>query len=250
MSATDKPMDQLLSEVLARYETGTFLRPVDVRTPERERVRYYRDVAKQLGPRYAECTLDNFDIYEEKATERPSQGAVLAEIRRFAADMPKRLGTGGGVVLFGPPGTGKDHLLTALMYEAILRYGWTVKWTSGVGLSMQARELIRTKGSEVKFIKEHQRTFILTISDPVPPKGDASQYAADLIQRIVDRRYRDLKPTWVTLNVEDGAEAAKRLAGPIVDRLRHDSLTLECAWPSYRKQHQLQATAATDAAGQ
>ena len=68
----------------------------------------------------------------------------------------------------------------------------------------------------------------------VPPKGDASQYNADVLMRIVDRRYRDCKPTWLTLNVLDGEEAERRLASPIVDRVRHGSLCLECNWPSYR----------------
>ncbi len=53
--------------------------------------------------------------------------------------------------------------------------------------------------------------------------------------RIVDKRYRENRPTWLTLNVSSGAEAAERIGVQTYDRLRHSAMGLFCNWPSYRK---------------
>jgi DNA replication protein DnaC len=190
-----------------------------------------------LGPRYAECSFTNFNVYEETTDEdRPSQRQVLDQIQAFAAEAPDRLAQGGGVVLFGKPGTGKDHLLCALAYWVVLCHGFTVRWTGGPELFERARDRIRDDSeAEREMISEYCKTQILIISDPVPAKGNISQYSADIVQRIVDKRYRSLKSTWATMNVHDGEEAEQRLASPIVDRLRHHALCLKCMWPSFRK---------------
>ena len=75
---------------------------------------------------------------------------------------------------------------------------------------------------------------MLVLSDPVPPKGELSDYSESILYRIVDARYITMKPTWTTMNVASGEEADRRLGAPIVDRLRHGALCLSCDWPSFR----------------
>ena len=77
---------------------------------------------------------------------------------------------------------------------------------------------IGVDGDETAFVRDYVKPKILIVSDPIPPKGDASQYNADVLMRIINRRYCEYKPTWFTLNVLDGEEAERRLASPIVDR--------------------------------
>jgi len=188
--------------------------------------------------RYARCEFANYDIYEPEQPQglkRPSQLEAYNRVRQFAEEMPERLAEGGGLVLFGRPGTGKDHLLVACMFWAILRHGWRVNWVDGSNLYQEARDMIGTKERESDMIAKYTTPPILAISDPIPPKGDTTPYATDVVQRIVDRRYREMKSTWATLNVHDGAEAEGRLASPIIDRLRHNSLCLECNWQSHRE---------------
>ncbi|KKM98621.1 hypothetical protein LCGC14_1156040 [marine sediment metagenome] len=235
---TDDPrnLDKLISEVLDAHQEDPFFRPWSKRLSKRSRQVHYEDVMLSLGPRYAECSFTNFNVYEETTNEnRPSQRQVLDQIQAFAAEAPNRLAQGGGVVLFGKPGTGKDHLLCALAFWVILHYGFTVRWTGGPELYQRARDRIREDTeAERKMIKEYCETQILIISDPVPARGSISQYSADIVQRIIDRRYRGLLSTWATMNVHDGAEAEQRLASPIVDRLRHHALCLDCNWSSFR----------------
>jgi DNA replication protein DnaC len=225
-------MGKLLSELCE----GSPMNPWRESMPPRERAESYRQLVRKLGTRYAKCEFANYRVYEENVGEkiRPSQRYVFSEVCQFAEQMPDRLAEGGGLVLFGRPGTGKDHLLVACMYWAILRHGWRVNWVDGLNLYQEARDLIGSESSERDMIAKYTIPQILAVSDPIPPKGEASAYATDVVLRIVDRRYRDLKSTWATFNVHDGGEAESRLASPIIDRLRHNSLCLECNWPSFR----------------
>jgi DNA replication protein DnaC len=79
------------------------------------------------------------------------------------------------------------------------------------------------------------RPNVLAISDPTPPLGELSDYQRSMLFRVVDRRYRDLRPTWVTINAADSAEAERKIAPNIIDRLAHGALVLRCNWPSYRR---------------
>lgn len=201
---------------------------------ERERFNAAAELSRKVGHRLAYSSFKSYQVTEETAANRPSQRDVWHQIESFAWDLPARMKTGGGLVLFGRPGCGKDHLAVAASYVAIMQHGYSAQWIHGLELFELARRLIRVDGDETAFVRDYVRPKILIVSDPIPPKGDASQYNADILMRIVDRRYRECKPTWLTLNVLDGEEAERRLASPIVDRVRHGSLCLECNWPSYR----------------
>jgi DNA replication protein DnaC len=202
----------------------------------KELVNAAESLSKDVDDLLVCVTFGDYEVTEEKAANRPSQAEVAKQVEDFAFDLTQRVKTGrGGLVLFGRPGTGKDHLAVAAGYAAIFQHGYSVRWIHGLDLFAKARKIISTNGDEEHFIREFVKPKILILSDPIPPKGDASQYNADVLMRIVDRRYRSRKPTWLTLNVIDGEEAERRLASPIVDRVRHGSLCLECNWPSYRK---------------
>jgi DNA replication protein DnaC len=231
-------LEAVLSELAEDRKDNTFQHPLaasSLHTTE-GRKSYCNYLIEQLGPRYAECSFNNYMVYEQKAgNNRPSQREVCDQIMDFARNLPARSREGGGIVLYGQPGTGKDHQLAALMFWAVLRYGWTVRWVNGLELYQQAREVVMGEGSESQFMQRLTAPQVLAISDPLPPKGGTTEYQAEIVQRILDHRYRHLRPTWCTMNVHGGLEAADRLAAPIVDRLRHGSLCLECGWESYRK---------------
>jgi DNA replication protein DnaC len=82
--------------------------PFESRTPGNERLRHLADLIQKLGFRYRESTLENYEVYDDK------QRNVIARLGRFAETMPELLKGGGGLMLFGDPGTGKDHIVAAL----------------------------------------------------------------------------------------------------------------------------------------
>jgi len=223
-----------LDELLSKLGDSADNDPWTPRLNPPARIRQYRRLAYAVGPRYAKATLNNYQVYDRSNADRDSQEQCVEYIRGFCEVMPDCLHNGGGLIFFGRPGTGKDHLMVACMYWATLRHGFSVLWRDGPMLAQEIRDRIGGDESERQLVDRYVEPQILAISDPIPPKGDTSAWVTDTLQRIIDRRYRACKSTWATINVRDGAEAEQRLAPPLVDRLRHGSLCLQCEWESYR----------------
>lgn len=190
-----------------------------------------RTFERAVGSRYARCRLSNFHC------ETDAQRHVVATLGATAKRITEHVRGCGGLVLFGEVGTGKDHLLAAMLYEAASR-GLTVDWTNGVDLFGKVRDLIDIKGDdgkESKLVNHYRLPDVLAISDLVPPVGGPRQYSAEWLFRIVDARYREMKPTWVTVNAVNSEQAGELLTFPVVDRLKDNAVCISCAWSSYRK---------------
>lgn len=185
-------------------------------------------ILQARGARYANCRLSNYTIYNDAQT--PVKDALIDYCREMAANIR----SGVGIVLFGPRGTGKDHLATACAFAAV-KAGFGVRWENGMDLFGDFRDAMDTDTPEKSIVRSLIRPDVLVLSDPVPPKGDLTDYQTSTLFRIVDGRYNEMKPTWVTLNCSAGPEAAARMGAQTVDRLRHGSLHLWCDWPSYRE---------------
>jgi DNA replication protein DnaC len=230
-------LGEALSE-LSREQPPSFAHPLclPALTGREQRVEYCNSLIQRLGSRYAQCSFANYMVYEfglpDGDADRPTQLDVREAVCDFAANLIIRSADGGGLVLYGRPGTGKDHLLAALMYWAVLRHGLTVKWVNGLELYGEARAVVAGNGNEEKFHRQLANPQVLAISDPLPPKGETTPYQAEVVQRVLDHRYRHRRPTWCTMNVTGREEAVRRLATPIIDRLRHGSLCLLCEWKS------------------
>lgn len=188
---------------------------------------------ERLGKRYAECKLSTFQLYED-AKDRERQMKVIDALRAYAEQMAKHIGTGRGIVLFGPAGTGKDHLLAAMMAHACW-LNFDVAWRNGMDLYAERRDAISAERLERDLIQDLAQPDVLSISDPLPPTGSLTEGQVEFLFRVVDARYRQCRPTWVTANFAKGEEAESRIGKQIVDRLRDGALALHCNWPSYRK---------------
>lgn len=180
-----------------------------------------------VGPRYRDCTLACFEVYHG------DQKAVLERCTEFAESMGENIKAGRNALFYGPPGTGKDHLLVAML-KAAARTGHTVKWFNGATLYARLRDNIADDKRESDLIIEMVAPQVLGLSDPQPAKGGLSDFQAAKLFEIIDARYRQCKPTWVTMNVPDRAEASQRIGAAVVDRLAEDALACCCNWGSYR----------------
>ena len=196
------------------------------------RGRLWESLSNAVGVRYAACTLDGFREYD------PRQRAVLGDIRDYAASLAERVATGDGLVLMGRPGTGKDHLLAALMREATLDHGIEVHWINGQDFYGKARDRMDAEGeSEAAMIAKLVKPKVLVISDPIPPVGPLSAFQMATLFRIIDGRYRQCRSTWISVNVVDDKEACERMGAAVVDRLTDGCLALWCNWESFRKRN-------------
>ena len=187
-----------------------------------------RALAHSLGARYESCRLTNYAC-PTKAQLDATQ-ALEAACESYADPYTSR-----GIVLYGRPGTGKDHLLSACLQRVAEDWGVTCRWLNGLELYAEVRERIAANETEAALVREYARPDVLAISDPVPPFGAVTDFQATTLLRILDRRYREVRPTWVSLNVANGDEANKRLGAAITDRLRDNAVTIYTDWPSFRK---------------
>jgi DNA replication protein DnaC len=191
-------------------------------------------LARRLGPRYSpeRSSLDTFHVYD-----RAAQGRVLERLRGIRARIAGYVAEGRGFVWLGAVGTGKDHLMAAMLYAAAAA-GLRCDWVNGQDLYGRFRDGMDVKRPEEELLRELVAPEVLGISDPVPPQGVPSGWDLLQLYRVVDRRYHLNRPTWVTMNVlgkkPPEADACELLSAAVWDRLREGAVVLPCFWRSYR----------------
>jgi DNA replication protein DnaC len=224
-----KTARELLAQFLTRLDAGEFS-PYQKRIPDAERNAHHHELILQRGLRYAGCTLANYHCSGD------SQRRAVAQISSFASDLPQRLQetNGGGIILFGEQGTGKDHLLFAALTAAIIDHGFTATWTDGIRMFHGIKAAIATNSTE-REINRYVKPQILAISDPLPPKAELTDYEHACLRDIIERRYSESLSTWITTNVQSAQEAKEKLTIPLLGRLMDRALEIKCDWPGYRR---------------
>lgn len=196
---------------------------------QRERAYAWDRLLQRIGRRYADVRLANFQA------DNDSQKKAVKLLSEFCDKLSERTETGQGLVFVGPKGTGKDHLAVACLRVAVLYEGLNAAWVDGQTLYQEFRDGIDSDIRERDALRTYTSPKILLISDPVPLAESLTPFQQSVLWRVVDRRYRDLRPTWVTMNVGNAEEAERRIGAQIVDRLRDGALSIVCNWPSHRK---------------
>jgi DNA replication protein DnaC len=202
------------------------------REERRRRQEAFERLVKAAGERYRGCTFQTYEVRPSKAMEYQSR--AVAKIREYAECVEKLVRSGAGLILYGPVGTGKDHLAFAVARRAVLRFGLSVAWHDGQSWFGRNRDRIEEGGTEESLIREIRRPDVVVLSDPLPPMGSLTQFQAIMLFRAVNARAAAGKPVIVTLNVADDEEANQRLSVPTWDRMRDAAWMISCRWPSYR----------------
>jgi DNA replication protein DnaC len=187
-------------------------------------------VVREVGRRHASATLDSY------VTQCDEQSRAKGMVESYAKNVVQRVRSGTNLVLYGPPGTGKDHLAVAVLRAAV-GAGMRPRAIDGQVLFQRARDAISSDLGERELLTPYLHADLLLLSDPIPPlesTGGPREYQLSLLWRIVDGRYREMRPTVVTLNVATREEMDRRLAPNLVDRLIDGAFVVCCKWPSHR----------------
>jgi len=181
-----------------------------------------------VGERYTPCRFETF-----RCTGKAMRD-VLEACEAIAANVAEELDAGRSVVLAGPVGTGKDHLMAAMLRE-VVRAGRTCERINGTDLAGQCRDLIGGHATESEFLQRWATVDLLALSDPEGNREKATEYYADWLYRIVDYRYRLKKSIWITINASAEKEIAERVGERTWDRIRHNATIIRTNWQTHRK---------------
>ena len=140
------------------------------------------------------------------------------------------------LIFYGPVGTGKSHLATAICVAACSMRK-KVKFFRTASLVNQLKEA-KAKGELKKFIKQIEKADLLICDEwgYVPFENDGSQLLFKVISECYEKR-----SIIITTNLEsskwNGIFYDEKLTCAIIDRLVHHSHMLVFNGPSYRLTH-------------
>jgi len=196
---------------------------------ERARRRIERHLAEARLP--PGKTIDTFDF---EAVPVVSKARVMA-----LAAGDAWLGMGANLILFGPPGTGKSHLASALGFT-LVEGGWRVLFTRTTDLVQRlqiARRELALEAAIAKLDKYH----LLILDDLAYVTKDQAE--TSVLFELIGARY-ERRSLLVTANQPFGEwgkifpDQAMTLA--VVDRLVHHATIFEMNVESYRRRTALE----------
>lgn len=178
--------------------------------------------------RFQNCSFDNY-VAVNKNAERN-----LKICKAYADKWLERLEKGGGMVMVGLPGTGKNHLATAIAKHVVNKHMHLVRMTSVL-------EIIRDFRASWKKDSEHSEDDViryfsypkLLIIDEV-----GVQYNSDseklIIFEIINNRYEEMKPT-ILISNETRENLVNYVGERVIDRMTEGGgCELVFDWESYR----------------
>jgi DNA replication protein DnaC len=170
-----------------------------------QRVEQLLEYAK-LPQRFKDKTLNTYRA-QTKAQER-----ALGACRAYFEEAAARVRVGACLVLLGPPGTGKTHLLCAMVRGLAMQEVFAVYATA-----MDVLKAVR--GSWAWHGEEHGQNFVrptvLALDEVWTPSADRDR---ESLVALLDERYRAGKPTLVASNLT-WKQMQEQLGARFCDRL-------------------------------
>lgn len=144
-----------------------------------------------IPARFAACEFDNYEV------TAPKQRRVLNACKAYADDFGAHLASGRGLIMLGNPGTGKNHLATAICKA--------VKEKRSTVLRVKASEYLdafwsKDFGERDQWIRELSRVHLLVLDEV--GRSSSTANAQNAFFRLIDARYEAVRPTLLLSNLD------------------------------------------------
>ncbi|WOJ04310.1 ATP-binding protein [Citrobacter koseri] len=181
-----------------------------------------------IPSRFESCTLQNYEPVNDDAKR------VLKVCQAYASRWPERLQKGGGLVMCGKPGTGKNHLALAIARHAITEHQSSAVFTTALRIA-RAYKSTWSKGAENTeddVIRYFTKPDLLIIDEVGVQFGSDAEKL--IMFEIINTRYERMKPT-ILISNQTKEELAAFVSERVIDRMSDGGgCTLSFTWDSYR----------------
>ncbi len=202
-----------------------------LREQDNKRIEKINDIKDcGLGKRFKNKTFVNFD-----ESKNPKAYKICLE---YARNIEDRFRDGKGLFLSGNVGVGKTHLIAGIIdlaarlnkREIVRQHFKIIVYTTAVDLLAELKCSYKKEGTE-DIIKSYEEAELLIIDDLGVEKG--SDWVNEVFFRIIDHRYKEMKPTIFASNLRDD-EIKEKLGERIMSRIYETCIGVEFTGKDYR----------------
>lgn len=178
--------------------------------------------------RYIDCDFNNYVV------DVPGQQTALDVCSNYAEHFGERARKGSCLILCGNPGTGKNHLASAIA-RTVLSMGRSVLHVTAYDVIARIRQTWQRgigNSTELEVIRGFAEADLLILDEVGKTFGSDGERVH--LFEVIDHRYRDLKPT-IILSNESVSGIEKYLGSAAFDRLCQNGDLLLFDWKSHRR---------------